>query len=155
MANEKLSRLFMTNLPRNITTSSTSATPLVSRPCQSYGFSLDSDEREGEESTAKPRPGEDSRERREKPEESKRPSWEKRTPTDDKRKRREDSEPRLFMACDDNQDTQDPPESADKPGMFLIGQSAHAIVIFHIIGLATNEVSLSALCVVQTRAKPL
>ncbi|XP_045910809.1 M-phase phosphoprotein 8 isoform X1 [Micropterus dolomieu] len=87
----------------------------VSRPGQSYGFSLDSDEREGEESTAKPRPGEDSRERREKPEESKRPSWEKRTPTDDKRKRREDSEPRLFMACDDNQDTQDPPESADKP----------------------------------------
>ncbi|XP_044071881.1 M-phase phosphoprotein 8 isoform X3 [Siniperca chuatsi] len=86
----------------------------VSRPGQSYGFSLDSDEREGEESTAKQRPGEDSRERRDRPEEGKRPSWEKRTPTDDKRKRREDSEPRLFMACDDNQDTQDPPEGADK-----------------------------------------
>uniref|UniRef100_A0A4W6DNN3 M-phase phosphoprotein 8 n=1 Tax=Lates calcarifer TaxID=8187 RepID=A0A4W6DNN3_LATCA len=57
-------------------------------------------------------PGEDSRERKERPEE--RPSWDRRTPTDDRRKRREDSEPRLFMACDDNQDTQDPPEGADK-----------------------------------------
>ncbi|XP_070787168.1 M-phase phosphoprotein 8-like, partial [Enoplosus armatus] len=86
----------------------------VSRPGQSYGFSLDNDEREGEESTAKTRLGEDSRERRERPEEAQRPGWERRTPTDDRRKRREDSEPRLFMACDDNQDTQVPPEGADK-----------------------------------------
>ncbi|XP_071337575.1 M-phase phosphoprotein 8 isoform X1 [Trachinotus anak] len=86
----------------------------VPKPGQSYGFNLDSDEKEGEESTAKPRIGEDSRERRERPEEAQRPSWERRTPTDDRKKRREDSEPRLFMACDDNQDTQDPAEGADK-----------------------------------------
>ncbi|XP_022596206.1 M-phase phosphoprotein 8 [Seriola dumerili] len=86
----------------------------VPRPGQSYGFNLDSDEREGEESTTKLKIGEDSRERREKPEEAQRPSWERRTPTDDRRKRRDDSEPRLFMACDDNQDAQDPPEGADK-----------------------------------------
>ncbi|XP_041806713.1 M-phase phosphoprotein 8 isoform X1 [Chelmon rostratus] len=88
----------------------------VSRPGQSYGFNLDSDEREGEESaaTAKQKPGEEARERRERPEEAQRPGWERKTPTDDRRKRREDSEPRLFMACDDNQDTQDPAEGADK-----------------------------------------
>uniref|UniRef100_A0A8C9Y5V5 M-phase phosphoprotein 8 n=1 Tax=Sander lucioperca TaxID=283035 RepID=A0A8C9Y5V5_SANLU len=88
--------------------------PLVSRPGQSYGFSLDSDEREAEESTAMQKPGEDSRERKERPEEAQRPSWERKTPTEDRRKRREDSEPRLFMACDDGQDNQDPPEGADK-----------------------------------------
>lgn len=98
-----------------------SASPLVPRPGQSYGFNLDSDEREGEESTAKQRPGEDPRERKEKPEETQRPNWERRTPTDDRRRRREDSEPRLFMACDDNQDTPDPPEGADKSGIVLIG----------------------------------
>ncbi|XP_035859686.1 M-phase phosphoprotein 8 isoform X5 [Sander lucioperca] len=86
----------------------------VSRPGQSYGFSLDSDEREAEESTAMQKPGEDSRERKERPEEAQRPSWERKTPTEDRRKRREDSEPRLFMACDDGQDNQDPPEGADK-----------------------------------------
>ncbi|XP_067460454.1 M-phase phosphoprotein 8 isoform X1 [Thunnus thynnus] len=86
----------------------------VPRPGQSYGFSLDSDEREGEESMAKPKPGEDSRERREKTEDAQRPGWERRTPTDDRKKRREDSEPRLFIACDDNQDTQDPLEGTDK-----------------------------------------
>ncbi|XP_071394677.1 M-phase phosphoprotein 8 isoform X2 [Centroberyx affinis] len=86
----------------------------ASRPGQSYGFSLDSDEREGEEANPRPRFGEDSRERRERPEEAQRSSWERRTPTDDRRKRREDSEPRLFMACDDNQDTQDPLEGTDK-----------------------------------------
>ncbi|KAM7406899.1 hypothetical protein PAMA_002882 [Pampus argenteus] len=86
----------------------------VSRPGQSHGFSLDIDEREGEESTAKPKPGKDSRERREKPEEAQRPGWERRTPTDDRKKRRDDSEPRLFMACDDNQDTKDPLEGTDK-----------------------------------------
>uniref|UniRef100_A0A8C7CCE6 M-phase phosphoprotein 8 n=1 Tax=Oncorhynchus kisutch TaxID=8019 RepID=A0A8C7CCE6_ONCKI len=38
--------------------------------------------------------------------------WERRTQEDDRRRRRrEDSEPRLFIACDDNQD---PLESADK-----------------------------------------
>lgn len=83
----------------------------VPRRGQSYGFSLDSDEREGEESTAKQRPGD---ERRDRPEETQRSSWERRTPTDERKKRREDSEPRLFMACDDNQDNQDPPEGADK-----------------------------------------
>ncbi|KAM9850925.1 M-phase phosphoprotein 8 isoform 2-T2 [Aulostomus maculatus] len=86
----------------------------VSRPGQSYGFSLDSDEREGEESTAKPRPGDDSREKRERPEEAQRPGWEKRTSSDDRKKKREDSEPRLFMACDDNQDSQEPLEGTDK-----------------------------------------
>ncbi|XP_036965139.1 M-phase phosphoprotein 8 isoform X3 [Acanthopagrus latus] len=86
----------------------------VPRPGQSYGFNLDSEEREGEEPAAKQRPGEEPRERRERQEETQRPGWERRTPTDDRRKRREDSEPRLFMACDDNQDTQDTPEGADK-----------------------------------------
>uniref|UniRef100_UPI0037E8CB59 M-phase phosphoprotein 8 isoform X3 n=1 Tax=Semicossyphus pulcher TaxID=241346 RepID=UPI0037E8CB59 len=86
----------------------------ASRPGQSHGFSLDSDEREGEESTARPRPGEETRERRERPEEAQRPSWERRSSADDRRKKREDSEPRLFMACDDNQDMQDPAEGADK-----------------------------------------
>ncbi|XP_008279814.1 M-phase phosphoprotein 8 [Stegastes partitus] len=83
----------------------------VPRPGQSYGFSLDSDEKE-EESTGKSRPGEDSRERKEKPEEAQRPGWERKTQVDDRRKKREDSEPRLFIACDD---TPDPPEGADKP----------------------------------------
>ncbi|XP_069569461.1 M-phase phosphoprotein 8 isoform X2 [Brachyistius frenatus] len=82
----------------------------VSRPGQSYGFSLDSEERE-EDSTGKPKPGDDFRDRRERPEEGQRPSWERRTPSDDRKKRREDSEPRLFMACDD---AQDPPEGTDK-----------------------------------------
>ncbi|XP_073329510.1 M-phase phosphoprotein 8 isoform X2 [Pagrus major] len=86
----------------------------VSKPGQSYGFNLDSDEREGDEPTAKQRPGEEPRERKERQEETQRPGWERRTPTDDRKKRREDSEPRLFMACDDNQDTQDTPEGADK-----------------------------------------
>ncbi|XP_029386014.1 M-phase phosphoprotein 8 isoform X5 [Echeneis naucrates] len=86
----------------------------VSKPGQSYGFNLDSDEREGEESTAKLKIGEDCRERRDRPEEAQRSSWERRTPTDDRRRRREDSEPRLFMACDDNQDTQEPAEGTDK-----------------------------------------
>ncbi|XP_026231966.1 M-phase phosphoprotein 8 isoform X3 [Anabas testudineus] len=86
----------------------------VPRPAQSRGFSLDSEEREGEETTAKPRTGEDFRERRDRPEDAQRPGWERRTPSDDRKKRREDSEPRLFMACDDGQDTQHPPEGADK-----------------------------------------
>lgn len=89
----------------------------VSRPVQSYGFSLDTEERE-EESVAKSKPGDDTRERRDKTDEPQRQSWERRTPSDDRRKKREDSEPRLFMACDD---TQNPPEGTDKSGMFLIG----------------------------------
>ncbi|KAM4561793.1 M-phase phosphoprotein 8 isoform 1-T3 [Fundulus diaphanus] len=80
------------------------------RPSQSYGFSLDSDERE-EEPTGKPRPADDSRERKERAEEAQRPSWERRTSTDDRRKRKEDSEPRLFISCDENQE---PPEGNDK-----------------------------------------
>ncbi|XP_015234391.1 PREDICTED: M-phase phosphoprotein 8 isoform X3 [Cyprinodon variegatus] len=82
----------------------------VPKPSQSYGFSLDSDERE-DESTGKARPADDSRERKEKVEEAQRPSWERRTSADDRRKRREDSEPRLFISCDENQE---PPESNDK-----------------------------------------
>ncbi|XP_034549117.1 M-phase phosphoprotein 8 isoform X2 [Notolabrus celidotus] len=78
-----------------------------------YGFSLDSDERE-EESAAKSKPGEEQREKKEKTEEGQRPSWERRTSADDRRKKREDSEPRLFMACDDNQDIPDPAEGADR-----------------------------------------
>ncbi|KAK2840144.1 hypothetical protein Q5P01_013884 [Channa striata] len=83
------------------------------RPIPSHGFSLDSDEREGGEA-AKSRPAEDPRERKERPDESQRPGWDRRTPTDDRRKKREDSEPRLFMACDDSQETQHPADSADK-----------------------------------------
>lgn len=87
--------------------------PLAPRSGQSHGFSLDIDEREGDEPTIKQRPGE---ERSQRPEESQRSSWERRTPTDDRRRKREDSEPRLFMACDDGQDIQDPLEGADKSG---------------------------------------
>ncbi|XP_028249103.1 M-phase phosphoprotein 8 isoform X3 [Parambassis ranga] len=85
----------------------------VSRPGQSYGFSLDSDERE-EDSTGKPKLGDDSRERREKPEETQRPSWERKTPSDERRKRREDSEPRLFIACDDSQETAEGADKSDR-----------------------------------------
>ncbi|XP_029314357.1 M-phase phosphoprotein 8 isoform X2 [Cottoperca gobio] len=86
----------------------------VSRPGQSYGFSLDSDEKEAEETLAKQKPAEETRERKERSEEVQRPGWERKPPTEDRRKRREDSEPRLFMACDDNQDTQETPGGADK-----------------------------------------
>ncbi|XP_077435663.1 M-phase phosphoprotein 8 isoform X4 [Vanacampus margaritifer] len=84
----------------------------VSRPGQGYGFSLDSDELEGENAPSKPRTGDDSRER--KPEESQtRPSWDRKGPPEDRKKRREDSEPRLFMASDDHVDQQ-PMEATDK-----------------------------------------
>ncbi|XP_014900525.1 M-phase phosphoprotein 8 isoform X1 [Poecilia latipinna] len=82
----------------------------VPRASQSHGFSLDSDERE-EESTGKPRPADDSRERKERADEALRPSWERRSSADDRRKRRDDSEPRLFISCDENQE---PPEGNDK-----------------------------------------
>ncbi|XP_019956232.1 M-phase phosphoprotein 8 isoform X2 [Paralichthys olivaceus] len=89
-----------------------------SKPSQSYGFTLDSDEREGEETAAKPRVGEDSRERRERPEEPQRPSWERRSSTDDKRKRREDSEPRRLVT-DDHKDSQEPPEDKGQATLSL------------------------------------
>ncbi|XP_062420836.1 M-phase phosphoprotein 8 [Pungitius pungitius] len=76
----------------------------ASRAGQSHGFSLDSEEREGEEPAAKVKPAEDPRER----------SWERKTPTEERRKRRDDSEPRLHMACEDNLDGQEPPGGADK-----------------------------------------
>jgi len=84
------------------------------RASQSHGFSLDSDEKEVEEPSPRARAGE---ERRDKAagEAVQRPGWERRTPTDDRRwKRREDSEPRLFMACDDTPEPPDPLEGADK-----------------------------------------
>uniref|UniRef100_A0A3P9KK52 Chromo domain-containing protein n=1 Tax=Oryzias latipes TaxID=8090 RepID=A0A3P9KK52_ORYLA len=82
----------------------------VSRPGQSHGFNLDSDERD-EELTGKSRAGDDARERKDRSEEPQRPAWEKRAPADDRRKRTEDIEPRLFIACDE---TQDPAEGTDK-----------------------------------------
>lgn len=102
---------------------------LVPRPSQSHGFSLDSDEREGEETAAKPKAVEDSRERRERPEETPRSGWERRTTSEDRRKKRDDSEPRLFMACDDSQDPQHPPEGAEKSGML---PHAHALFTDHV-----------------------
>ncbi|XP_063743201.1 M-phase phosphoprotein 8 isoform X1 [Eleginops maclovinus] len=86
----------------------------ASRPGQSFGFSLDSEEREAEETPAKQKPGEESRERKERSEEAQRPGWERKPPAEDRRKKREDSETRLFIACEDNQDSQDPPGGADK-----------------------------------------
>lgn len=91
------------------------ALPLVSRPGQSHGFNLDSDERD-EELTGKSRAGDDARERKDRSEEPQRPAWEKRAPSDDRRKRTEDSEPRLFIACDE---TQDPAEGTDKTGILI------------------------------------
>ncbi|KAF7644539.1 hypothetical protein LDENG_00220210 [Lucifuga dentata] len=91
----------------------------VSRPGQSYGFTLDSDEREGGEFALRPRTGDDFRERRERTEETQRSSWDRRTPTDDRRKRREDSEPRVFMGCEDNMDSQDPLEDKGQATLSL------------------------------------
>lgn len=99
----------------------------AARAGQSHGFSLDSDEIEGE----------DSRERKEKPDEAQRASWDRRTPADDKRRRREDSEPRLFMACDDNQDAQDPSEATDKCGTFWMW-SASACMLSETLILNTT-----------------
>ncbi|XP_017285658.1 M-phase phosphoprotein 8 isoform X2 [Kryptolebias marmoratus] len=87
--------------------------PDVSRPGQSYGFTLDSDERE-EESSGKARPTDDFRERKERPEEGQRPGWEKKTSADDRRKRREDSEPRLYVACDENQESSEATDKSEK-----------------------------------------
>ncbi|XP_062313543.1 M-phase phosphoprotein 8 isoform X2 [Osmerus eperlanus] len=76
-------------------------------------------DRRGEVPAQRLKVGEDSRERRERQEEGPRGGerWERRNPSfeaADKRKKREDSEPRLFIACDDNQDPQDSLESAEK-----------------------------------------
>lgn len=131
-----------------------SASVSALRPGQSYGFSLDSDERE-EESTGKPRTADDSRERRERPEEPQRPGWERRTSADDRRKRREDSEPRLFMACDD---TQDPPEGTEKPGMCDCPSNATFLFLIFVVQIRTFNLpadDLFALCFVQIRAKLL
>lgn len=86
--------------------------PSISKSGQSYGFNLDSDEREGEEFVSKTKPVDEVR--KDRPDETQRSSWERRSSTDSKTRRREDSEPRLFMACDDNQDSQDPLEATDK-----------------------------------------
>ncbi|XP_013874440.1 M-phase phosphoprotein 8 isoform X2 [Austrofundulus limnaeus] len=85
----------------------------VPRPAQSFGFTLDSDERE-DESSGKARPTDDIRDRKERAEEVQRPSWEKKTSADDRRKRREDSEPRLYGACDENQEPPDGTDRSDK-----------------------------------------
>ncbi|XP_051938297.1 M-phase phosphoprotein 8 isoform X3 [Hippocampus zosterae] len=87
----------------------------VPRPGQGYGFSLDSDELEGENPSSKPRTGDDSRERREKPEESQtRPGWERKgPPAEDRKKKREDGESRPLAASDDHVDQQ-PMEPTDK-----------------------------------------
>ncbi|KAM9448689.1 M-phase phosphoprotein 8 isoform 2-T2 [Salvelinus alpinus] len=76
------------------------------RPSQSPGAMETGDRAEAEEEPAQKSKfgGEDRREEAQR--------WERRTQEDDRRRRRrEDSEPRLFIACDDNQD---PLESADK-----------------------------------------
>ncbi|XP_061782088.1 M-phase phosphoprotein 8 isoform X2 [Nerophis lumbriciformis] len=87
---------------------------VVSKPSQGYGFSLDSDEREAQDSATKPRPGDDSRERRERLEESQRPSWERKGLADDRKKRREDGEPKLHGTSDGHMGSQDPLETTDK-----------------------------------------
>ncbi|XP_054644000.1 M-phase phosphoprotein 8 isoform X3 [Dunckerocampus dactyliophorus] len=90
-------------------TEKTKQTEVAPKPSQSHGFSLDSDEMEGQEPAMKPRD-----ERRERAEESLRPSWEKKGQMDDRRKRKEDGEPRLLVAGDDQVDRQDPLETTDK-----------------------------------------
>ncbi|XP_051938295.1 M-phase phosphoprotein 8 isoform X1 [Hippocampus zosterae] len=98
----------------------------VPRPGQGYGFSLDSDELEGENPSSKPRTGDDSRERREKPEESQtRPGWERKgPPAEDRKKKREDGESRPLAASDDHVDQQpmEPTDKSDKaPATLSLG----------------------------------
>ncbi|XP_038862978.1 M-phase phosphoprotein 8-like isoform X5 [Salvelinus namaycush] len=87
------------------------------RPSQSPSAMETGDRAEAEEEPAQKSKfgGEDRREEAQR--------WERRTQEDDRRRRRrEDSEPRLFIACDDNQD---PLESADKSGtQFDKGQAS-------------------------------
>lgn len=113
----------------------------VPRQGQSFGFSLDSDERE-EESSGKARPTDDLKERKERPEEVQRPSWEKKTLADDRWKRREDSEPRLYGACDDSQE---PPDGTDKSGrsvnLGLILTSQQGLTSFYFIFFLTPDVT--------------
>lgn len=102
---------------------------------------------------------EDSRERRERQEEGPRGGerWERRNPSfeaADKRKKREDSEPRLFIACDDNQDPQDSLESADKSGRLQfvavkiqkVTKVAHMSIDTSLNALTQTESIISALC---------
>lgn len=74
--------------------------PTVSKAGQSHGFSLDSDEREGEDFSSKSRLGDESQRSgwKERAEEMQRSSWDRHSSLG---RRRDDSEPRLFMACDD------------------------------------------------------
>uniref|UniRef100_A0A8C6UCR7 Chromo domain-containing protein n=1 Tax=Neogobius melanostomus TaxID=47308 RepID=A0A8C6UCR7_9GOBI len=89
--------------------------PAVSKAGQSHGFSLDSDEREGEEFSSKSRFGDEGQrsgwDRRERPEEGQRSSWDRHSSMG---RRRDDSEPRLFMACEDSLESQDLLEHTDK-----------------------------------------
>ncbi|XP_077583561.1 M-phase phosphoprotein 8 isoform X4 [Stigmatopora nigra] len=78
----------------------------ISKPGQSYGFSLDSDERDDEGASNKARNADDSR--KDKTEENpSRPGWEKMSRADDRKKRRDD------VVSDDHVDQQ-PMEVADK-----------------------------------------
>ncbi|XP_057708153.1 M-phase phosphoprotein 8 isoform X3 [Corythoichthys intestinalis] len=86
----------------------------VSKHGQSYGFSLDSDEREDESVPTKLRNTDDSRERRDKTEESlSRSGWDRIGRPDDRKKRRDDGEGRHFMVSDDHLDQQ-PMEVTDR-----------------------------------------
>ncbi|XP_033843484.1 M-phase phosphoprotein 8 isoform X3 [Periophthalmus magnuspinnatus] len=78
-------------------------TEAICKASQSHGFSLDSDEREGEFSP-KNRAGDEAR--RERTDEGQRSGWDRHSST---ARRREDSEPRLFMACEE------PPEDLSEP----------------------------------------
>ncbi|XP_041739272.2 uncharacterized protein LOC121571704 isoform X2 [Coregonus clupeaformis] len=79
------------------------------RPSQSLAAVETSDKAEAEEKPAQKSKfgGEDRREEAQR--------WERRTQDDDRRRRRrEDSEPRLFIACDDNQDALESGDKSDK-----------------------------------------
>ncbi|KAK6315193.1 hypothetical protein J4Q44_G00147220 [Coregonus suidteri] len=79
------------------------------RPSQSLAAVETSDKAEAEEEPAQKSKfgGEDRREEAQR--------WERRTQDDDRRRRRrEDSEPRLFIACDDNQDALESGDKSDK-----------------------------------------
>ncbi|KAM9803353.1 M-phase phosphoprotein 8 isoform 3-T3 [Syngnathus typhle] len=88
----------------------------VPRAGQGYGFSLDSDELEGEN---KSRTGDG------KPEDNQtRPGWDRKGPPEDKKRKREDSEPRHFNVSDDHVDQQstEGPDKSDKgPATLSLG----------------------------------
>ncbi|KAJ0070642.1 hypothetical protein NL108_017142 [Boleophthalmus pectinirostris] len=84
-------------------------TEAVSKAGQSHGFSLDNDEKEGEFSP-KSRGGDEAR--RERPDEGQRSGWDRHSCTP---RRREDSEPRLFMACEEPlEDLSEPSDKSEK-----------------------------------------